>query len=66
MGVGASSLVRDTNLTTENLQTKYHAFEANHDVVGVFFHALQTPFETSQLINVANISNMEKACTLVL
>jgi len=37
MGVGASSTVRDKNLTTEKLQTNYHAFEPNHDVVGVFF-----------------------------
>jgi hypothetical protein len=60
MGVGASSLVRNINLTSEKLQTNYHAFEANHDVMGVFFQALQTPLETSQLNNVANISNMGK------
>jgi hypothetical protein len=65
MGVGASSLVRDTNLTIEKLQINYHAFEANHDVVGIFLQALQTPFKTSQL-NVANIFNMGKGCTLVL
>jgi hypothetical protein len=40
MGVGASSSVRDTNLTIEKLQANYHAFEANHDVVGIFFQAL--------------------------
>jgi hypothetical protein len=40
MGVGASSSLKDINLTTEKLQTNYHAFEANHDVVGVFFQAL--------------------------
>jgi hypothetical protein len=39
MGVGSSSIVRNTKLTTENLQTNYHAFEANHDVMGVFFQA---------------------------
>ncbi len=39
MGLGASSSVRDTNLTIEKLQINYHAFEANHDVVGVFFQA---------------------------
>ncbi len=66
MGVGASSLVRYTNLTTKKLQTNYHAFETNHDVVGVFFQALQTPLETSWLSNVANISNMGQGCTLVL
>jgi hypothetical protein len=66
MGVGASSLVKNTNLTTKKLQTNYHAFEANHDVVGVFFQALQTPLKTSRLNNVANISNMGKGCTLVL
>jgi hypothetical protein len=66
MGVGTSSLVRDTNLTIEKLQTNYHTFEANHDVVGVFFQALHTPFKTSWLNNVANISNMGKGCTLVL
>jgi hypothetical protein len=66
MGVGASSTVRDTNLTTKKLQTNYHAFEANHDVVGVFFQALQTPLETSRLSNVANISNMGKTSTLAL
>jgi hypothetical protein len=52
MGVGASSSVRGINLTTKKLQTNYHAFEANHDVVGVFFQALQTPLETSRLNNV--------------
>jgi len=36
MGVGSSSIVRNTNLTTEKLQTNYHAFEANYDVMGVF------------------------------
>jgi hypothetical protein len=66
MGVGASSSVRNTNFTIKQLQTNYHAFEANHDVVGVFFQALQTPLETSWLNNVANISNMGKGCTLVL
>jgi hypothetical protein len=66
MGVGASSSIRDTNLTIEKLQTNYHAFEANHDVVCVFFQALQTPLKTSQLNNVANIFNMGKGCTLVL
>jgi hypothetical protein len=52
MGVGASSIVRDTNLTTKKLQTNYHTFEANHDVVGVFFQALQIPLEISRLSNV--------------
>jgi hypothetical protein len=66
MGVRASSSIRDINLTTEKLQTNYHAFEANRDVVGVFFQALQTPLDTSPLNNVANISNMGKGCTLVL
>ncbi len=37
MGVGASSLLKDTNLTTEKFQTNYHAFETNHDVAGFFF-----------------------------
>jgi hypothetical protein len=40
MGVGASSSLRYTNLTIDKLQTNYHEFEANHDVVGVFFQAL--------------------------
>jgi hypothetical protein len=40
MGFGASSSVRNINLTTEKLQTNYHAFKADHDVVGVFFQAL--------------------------
>jgi hypothetical protein len=40
MGIGASSSIRDTNLTTKKLQKNYHAFEANQDVVGVFFQAL--------------------------
>ncbi len=39
MGVGSSSIVRNTNLTIEKLQTNYRAFEANHDVMGVFFQA---------------------------
>jgi hypothetical protein len=65
MGVGTSSAIRDTHFTTEKLQTNYHAFEANHDVMGVFFQTFQTPLETSQLNNVANISNMGKGCTLV-
>jgi hypothetical protein len=40
MEFGASSSVRNINLTTEKLQTNYHAFKADHDVVGVFFQAL--------------------------
>jgi hypothetical protein len=47
MGIGTSSSVRDTNLPIEKLQTNYLAFEANHDVMGVFFQAFQTPLETS-------------------